>query len=270
MSVELIAALALVQGVTEFIPVSSSGHLVLGHALLAGDAAAQTPTAVIIDVALHLGTLLAVMVYFRTDVARLLNGLWGLARRQNDEAAVAARHMIWATLPVLLAAGLLLLSGVLEVLRQPMVVAWASIVFAVPLYLADRYGKSNVTLTDMGDRHAVLLGLAQILALVPGASRAGVTITAGRALGFSREAAARYSMLMAMPVIVCFALLGLAELISKGDWQALGLAAIGAALAALFAFISIDVFLRLTRRFSLLPFVLYRLALGGAILAVMA
>ena len=282
MSLEHIAVLAFIQGVTEFIPVSSSGHLVLGHLWLETDTQnAPQDAAIIIDVALHLGTLLAVMVYFRADVKRLLSGLFQLLTRQNasdgatdgptdgDENSdiKAARQMIWATLPVLCAAALLMASDLVSVLRQPHIVAWASILFAMPLYAADRYGKASKTLDMMSDKNALVMGLAQMLALIPGASRAGVTMTAGRALGFSREAAARYSMLMAMPVIVCFALVGLLDLINSGDWQALGAAIFGAALAAVFAFISIDVFLRLTRKLSLLPFVLYRIGLGVAILS---
>ena len=121
-------------------------------------------------------------------------------------------------------------------------------------------------LSDMAARPALWLGLAQMLALIPGASRAGVTIMAGRALGFSREAAARYSMQMAMPVILAFALWGLLELLSNGNYAALGTALIGAALAAVFAFASIDLFLKLTRKLSLLPFIIYRIGLGVAIL----
>ena len=123
--------------------------------------------------------------------------------------------------------------------------------------------------SDMAVRPALLMGLAQMLALIPGASRAGVTIMAGRALGFSREAAARYSMLMAMPVILAFALFGLLDLWAAGNVAALGTALLGAVLAAFFAFASIDIFLKLTRRLSLLPFVLYRIGLGALILLVM-
>jgi len=110
------------------------------------------------------------------------------------------------------------------------------------------------------------MGLAQMLALIPGASRAGVTIMAGRALGFSREAAARYSMCMAMPVILAFALFGLLDLWLVGNIMALGEALLGAMLAAIFAFASIHIFLKLTRRLSLLPFVLYRVGMGAVIL----
>ncbi len=262
MAFDHILILALIQGVTEFIPVSSSGHLTLAHGLSTLD-----DHGVAMDVALHAGTLVAVMVYFRQDVIRLLTGLVHLPLRRQSDEATQAGHMIYATLPVLLAAALVLASGILDSLRSAHVVAWASIIFALPLYLADRFAAADKTLAHMQARPALVMGCAQMLALIPGASRAGVTIMAGRALGFSREAAARYSMLMAMPVIASFALFGLIELVREAAWGALGDAALGALMAALFAFISIDLFLRLTRRISLLVFVLYRLALGGVILA---
>ena len=262
MAFDHILILALIQGVTEFIPVSSSGHLTLAHGLTG-----LPDHGVTMDVALHFGTLLAVMTYFRADAIRLVTGLTHVPRRRRTQEAREATQMIYATLPVLIAAALLLTSGVLDALRSAHVVAWASIVFAVPLYLADRFAPAEKTLAHMAARPALLMGVAQMLALIPGASRAGVTIMAGRALGFSREAAARYSMLMAMPVIAAFALFGILELVSNAAWEALGQAALGALFAAVFAFITIDLFLRLTRRMSLAVFVAYRIILGVAILA---
>ena len=267
MAFDQLLILAAIQGITEFIPVSSSGHLVLAHAL-SGAEDGETLSRAVLDVALHLGTLLAVMVYFRRDVGELALGALDVLRHKKGPARDAALNMTIATVPVLLAAVVLLSLGLLEALRSPAVVAWASIIFAIPLYLADRYGATDKTAAHMTPRPAVLLGLAQMLALIPGASRAGVTIMAGRALGFSREAAARYSMAMAMPVILAFALFGLGELIAENNMAGLGTALIGAALAALFAFATIDGFLRMTRRLSLLPFVLYRIGLGLAILAI--
>ena len=266
MAFDQLLLLAAIQGITEFIPVSSSGHLVLAHEW-GGTAQADALSSAVLDVALHLGTLAAVMVYFRQDVGRLAMGAFDMLRMKDTAPRQEALNMVYATLPVLLAAALLLGLGLIDALRTPEIVAWASILFAVPLYLADRYGASVKAVPDMAARPAFLMGLAQMLALIPGASRAGVTIMAGRALGFSREAAARYSMLMAMPVIAAFALFGLLELISEAAWEALGQAALGALLAAIFAFITIDLFLRLTRRMSLAVFVAYRVALGGVILA---
>lgn len=266
MTIEYLLLSAAIQGITEFIPVSSSGHLVLVHKAMNGAENLANP---VLDVALHFGTLIAVMVYFRQDTWQLARGSFDLLSGQKTGARDAALNMVWATLPVILAAALLLAGDMIEVLRQAEIVAWASILFAVPLYLADRFGPSDKPLAAMTARPALLMGLAQIFALIPGASRAGVTMTAGRALGFSREAAARYSMHMAMPVILAFALLGLLELIVDGRYEALGTAFIGAVLAAIFAFFTIDVFLKMTRRLSLWPFVIYRISLGLAILAIL-
>ncbi len=268
MAFDQLLLLAAIQGITEFIPVSSSGHLVLGHEW-GGTVHADAPSSAVLDVALHLGTLVAVMVYFRQDFERLAMGAWDVLQAKQTKPRQEALNMAYATVPVLLAAALLLGLGLVDALRTPEIVAWASILFAVPLYLADRYGTSAKAVSDMAARPALLMGLAQMLALIPGASRAGVTIMAGRALGFSREAAARYSMFMAMPVIFSFALFGLLDLWLVGNVTALGEALVGAMLAALFALASIDIFLKLTRRFSLLPFVLYRIGMGGVILLTM-
>tara|TARA_B100000963_G_scaffold196444_1_gene170971 strand:- start:1299 stop:2105 length:807 start_codon:yes stop_codon:yes gene_type:complete len=265
MAFDQLLLLAAIQGITEFIPVSSSGHLVLAHEW-GGMVHADALSSAVQDVALHLGTLVAVMVYFRQDFARLAMGAWDLLQAKQTEPRQEALNMGYATVPVSLAAALLVGLGLVDALRTPEIVAWASILFAVPLYLADRYGASAKSVSDMAARPALLMGLAQMLALIPGASRAGVTIMAGRALGFSREAAARYSMCMAMPVILAFALFGLLDLWLVGNIMALGEALLGAMLAAIFAFASIHIFLKLTRRLSLLPFVLYRVGMGAVIL----
>lgn len=261
MAFDHILILALIQGVTEFLPISSSGHLTLAHAV--SDLPAHS---ISMEVALHFGTLIAVMVYFRVDVRRLTIGLLHFPLRRASAERRDAAHMVAATVPILLAAALLLAAGVHDALRSAHIVAWAGILFSLPLYLADRFGDQSRTLAAMTRNRALVMGLAQILALIPGASRAGVTLTAARALGFSREAAARYSMLMAMPVILCFAVYGVAELVQENAWTALGEAALGAVLAAFFALVSIDLFLRMTRRLGLGFFVLYRLALGTTIL----
>ena len=253
--------LAAIQGLTEFIPVSSSGHLNLVHAMT------DLPDlGVGLDVALHAGTLLAVMVYFRRDTGHLIGGGVDILRRLKSPAAQQAWMIILATVPVLLAAAALMASGWLTLLRSAQVIAWASIIFAVPLYLADRYGASDKSLETLAARPALLIGLAQVLALIPGASRSGVTIMAARGLGFDRSQAARFSMLLSMPVIFCFAIIGLADLLANGDPTALGHAALAAALAAVFAFIAIDIFMRMMQRVTLAPFVIYRIALGIGLL----
>ena len=186
MSITQIFLLAIIQGITEFLPVSSSGHLNLLHGLT--DLPDQ---GIIIDVAVHVGTLLAVIIYFRHDVMRLMGGGLEILRPHNSNDASqqksTALQIITATLPILPFGALLVLTGWLDLLRDPKVVAWATIIFALPLFLADHFRPSNTTVQATGWRGAAIIGCAQIFALIPGASRAGVTITAARALGLMQR-----------------------------------------------------------------------------------
>ncbi len=263
MTLEHIFLLAIIQGITEFLPVSSSGHLALVSSV--------TPLpdqGVLIDVALHGGTLCAVILYFYRDVLHMLTGLRDLILRRPSPAARFSLSMIIATFPVLAAGALLLASGFHTLLRQPEIIGIASIGFAVPLYLVDRFTPKRA-LSTLTHRDALWLGLMQVLALIPGASRSGVTMTGGRALGFSRLDAARYSMLMAIPVIAVFTILGLIELAQDPNPAHLGDALIAAFCAALFAFATIHGFMKLTARLSFTPFVIYRIILGGLVLTLL-
>ena len=268
MSMTQIFLLAIIQGVTEFLPVSSSGHLNLLHGLT--DLPDQ---GIIIDVAVHAGTLLAVMIYFRHDVLRLLHGgieiLSPQSAKKPCENKSAAIQIIIATLPILPVGALLVLTGWIDLLRDPKVVAWATIIFALPLFLADHFRQSNISVAATGWRGAAIIGCAQIFALIPGASRAGVTITAARTLGCTRQDAARFSMLLSIPVIVIFAGLGLMDLLVAGDLTLMGNAALAAVLAAATALVSIHLFMKMTAKLSLLPFVLYRLVLGASLLYIL-
>ena len=270
MGLDHLLLLAAIQGITEFIPVSSSGHLQLVHGLTA-----FPDHGLAVDVALHAGTLLAVMAYFYRDVGLILVGARDIVRRQPSAPANRVWVLMIASLPVLLAGAILVVLGVTDALRKPEIVAWASIVFAIPLWLADRKHatrSSDIKASERGDvqtispRHALIIGLAQMLALIPGASRAGVTIMAGLYLGFDRTQAARFSMLLAMPVIGAFALVGLVDLVQAGALEALGMALVAGLLAALFAFATIHMFLKITRKIGLLPFVIYRIGLGIGLL----
>ena len=268
MSMTQIFLLAIIQGVTEFLPVSSSGHLNLLHGLT--DLPDQ---GIIIDVAVHAGTLLAVMIYFRHDVLRLLHGgieiLSPQSAKKPSEKKSAAIQINIATLPILPVGALLVLTGWIDMLRDPKVVAWATIIFALPLFLADHFRQSNISVAATGWRGAAIIGCAQIFALIPGASRAGVTITAARTLGCTRQDAARFSMLLSIPVIVIFAVLGLMDLLVAGDLTLMGNAALAAVLAAATALVSIHLFMKMTAKLSLLPFVLYRLVLGASLLYIL-
>lgn len=265
MTLEHLLLLALVQGATEFLPVSSSGHLNLVHALT------PLPDAgVAMDVALHAGTLLAVMVYFRRDVGQLIMGGLDIVTHRVGPRRNQALFLLLASLPVLIGGAALMASGQVDALRTAQIVAWANLIFALPLWLADRYGPRQLGLEAMQARPAVLIGLAQIFALIPGASRAGVTITAARALGFRRDQAAKFSMLLSMPVIAAFAAASLLDLARQGNDAALAASMTAAALAALVALASIHLFMKMTEKMSLTPFVIYRLGLGVALLYVVS
>lgn len=258
--------LALVQGVTEFLPISSSAHLILVPALLG-----WPDQGLAFDVAVHVGSLAAVVAYLRRDLRNLTAG-WVrsiLLRGPPTPESRLAWMALAATLPVG-AAGLLAGDMVERYLRTPMVIAVANLAFALPLLAADRWGAAtrgerSLTLAD-----AMLIGCAQALALVPGASRSGVTITAGLALGLTPSAAARFSFLLAIPVIaLAGGTEGLELLAAPGevDWRWFG---VGALLAAASAYGCMSAFLALVARVGLWPFAAYRIVLGVVLLALLA
>lgn len=257
-----ITLLAVAQGLTEFLPVSSSAHLILPSILFGWPDQGLT-----FDVAVHAGTLLAVLGYFRRDAAGLC-AAWArsLAGGPGCERSRLAWLLLLASVPAG-AAGLALNEQVETHARSAPVLAAASIAFGCLLWLADRVGRRELGLERLGWRRALIIGLFQMLALVPGASRAGVTMTAGLLCGLSRRAAARFSFLLAVPVILAGGLLRAGELAASGaaaaQWPWL---LYGAAVSALVAFATIHFFLRLVERLGLLPFAVYRIALGALLL----
>ena len=255
--------LALIQGLTEFLPVSSSAHLIIPEAVFG-----WTEQGVLIDVMAHFGTLFSVLIYFRREVGEMLAGLVELAQRKLTRGSALALNLLVATPPTLLAGFLLAAGGLDAALRSPLLIAVTSIVFGVVLWLADRWARQSRAMDTLTWRGAALMGLAQVLALLPGTSRSGITMTAGRAVGLSREAAARFSMLMSLPVIGAggaYALLKLAGGEDAGS-ATLGQGLVVAALSFVVAYAAIAVFLRFVTRIGFLPFMLYRVALGVAIL----
>lgn len=261
MALSYLVLLALVQGLTEFLPVSSSAHLILVP--IAAGLADHSP---LIDVMAHLGSLLAVLVYFRRDIWEIGLGKFALMTGKMTPGGRLALLVAVATPPVLIGAGVLYFSGMVEAIREPAVIGTATLVFALPLWLADRYGRRTVTSETLSWRDAILIGVAQLFSLIPGASRSGATMTAARALGMTRPEAARFSMLMAIPVIAAFGLVAGFDLFRGADAGASltdGLIVAGLSFAAALA--SIFVLMRVVERLGFLPFVLYRLVLGAAI-----
>ncbi len=257
--------LAIVQGLTEFLPISSSGHLVLVPA-----AFGWSDQGMAFDVAVHLGSLAAVLVYFRSDIAALLRGsmqvLGGNVATNESRMALAIGL---GTIPAAFA-GLMLADWIGENLRDPAVIVVTLSGYAVLMLLADRFGRRDRQFTEVSVKDALLIGLAQALALVPGTSRSGVTMTAAMALGFERTDAARFSFLLAVPVILLAAGYELIVLLGTDApvaWEQLG---IGALISAMVAYASIEFFMRFVGRIGLIPFAIYRLALAAVILYVLA
>lgn len=255
--------LALVQGITEFLPVSSSAHLVLVPVLSDWD-----DQGLAFDIAVHVGTLLAVVAHFRIDIARMfVGGLRPLTGGSLDVDGRLGWLVVLATIPVGLA-GLAFKDSIETVLRSPVVIAWASIGFGVLLWLADRLGRRVRAERTLGWRGALAIGLAQALALIPGTSRSGITMTAGLALGLDRVAAARFSFLLAIPVIALAGGLQVVELIAGEARVAWGTLAAATFLSAVSAWLCIRLFLAWIAHIGMLPFMLYRVALGVILLAI--
>lgn len=249
--------LAAVQGLTEFLPISSSGHLILMPHLFG-----FADQGLALDVAVHLGSLLAVVTYFQRDIARLTLA-WGQSIRQRQQTADSrlAWYIIIATIPVMLAG--VLLKGLAEnEFRAPWVIASATIGFGLLLAWADWRGKRTRQIDALNLKHALIIGCAQILALIPGTSRSGITMTAGLMLGMTREAAARFSFLLSIPAILAASLLVLADLAQTTEPVAWWDLLIGLVLSAITAYACIHFFLRFIEKIGMWPFVIYRLLLG--------
>ena len=256
--------LATLQGFTEFLPISSSGHLLLPTLLLGWQ-----DQGLVLDIAVHLGSLLAVLVFFRNEIIGMGVGLTRslLSRTWNDDSSLAVKLGV-ASLPAGFA-GLLLHNVLQSHARGLAVLAGASIFFALALWYADARAQSrshSSGLAALNFSGALLIGVAQAFALIPGASRSGVTLTAARFFGLSREASARFSFLMSIPIILASGGLLLVEIPSTQapvDWQMLLLAF---TVSALVAFATIHFFLKLLPSIGVLPFVIYRLIFGAVLL----
>lgn len=254
-----IIVLALVQGITEFLPVSSSAHLILVPQLLGWE-----DQGLAFDVAVHVGTLLAVLAYFRKEVSAMLVAWFGSLRGQHNADSKLAWYVILATLPVLPAG--LIANAFEEALRSPLIIAWTTIGFGVLLGVAGKLAKANRDEYQMVAMIALAIGLAQCLALIPGTSRSGITITAALLLGLTPMAAARFSFLLSIPVIVMAGSLKTLEWVQLGMPDSGVYLLMGAGLAAVSAAACIHVFLLLLNRIGMMPFVVYRLLLGAVLL----
>lgn len=254
--------IALVQGISEFLPVSSSGHLILiPHLTNFPD---QGP---MIDVAVHVGSLAAIVIYFWRDVVGLARG--GFATIGIGKDPLQRKLFLWVlvgTIPAVVVGLFLKLNGYMEGFRITHLVGANLIIYGILLGLADHFGKQEKSFEDVTLRDAIIVGLAQALALVPGTSRSGATMTAARALGYKRVEAARFSFLLAIPAVAgagLLAVLDLAEASSQMQWDAL----VTGVLTFIVAFATMAFLMKFLKRASMMVFVIYRVAIGAALLA---
>lgn len=252
-----VLVLAVLQGLTEFLPISSSAHLVLVSRVTG-----WADQGLAFDAAIHLGTLVAVTAHFRGEVRQVFRGLTSGAEAADRRLAGA---LAIATLPVLVI-GFLAAGWIEAHLRDPLLIAGTTMGFALVLLAADRLGRGDRGVDAVGWRLGLMLGLAQVLALVPGTSRSGITITAALAAGLNRESAARFSFLMSIPVIAAAGGWGLVQALRDGESLQLAVFLSAAAISGIVAWLTVAAFLAWVRRHGMLPFVIYRLVLGVLLL----
>ena len=257
-----IVVLALVQGITEFLPVSSSGHLALVPMLTD-----WPDQGLKMDVAVHVGTLLAVLLYFWRDVGLLLTGVGHVLTFRGGPASRLVLHLALATVPVV-AVGILFKDQIEASLRSLEVIAWATLGFGILLGIADRFGLTVRRMEHMRWPDALVIGVAQALALIPGTSRSGITMTAARMLGYERVDAARFSLLMSIPTIAAAGTLVGVDLARAEDWTVTREALVAAALSMVAALLAVAVMMAWLRRAGFMPFVVYRILLGLGLLAI--
>lgn len=261
MEIFQIIVLALVQGITEFLPISSSAHLILVPIVFNWQ-----DQGLAFDVAVHVGSLSAVMIYFRTEIKRMSQDwVQSLVHRKN----IGESSLAWAVILTTIPAGItgLLLNDYIELnLRSTLVIAITTILFGLLLWYADAKGTQCRTEHSISIRDILVIGFMQALALIPGTSRSGITITAGLLVGLTRDAAARFSFLLSIPLILAGGGLKTKELIESStvvDWQAIIL---GTILSGISAYYCIHYFLKLLDRVGMMPFIVYRLLLGVVLL----
>jgi undecaprenyl-diphosphatase len=265
MSFIQVIVLAVVQGITEFLPISSSGHLILGSWLFN-----WPDQGIVFDTAVHIGTLVAVLVYFRREWIQLVTGVASNQLVEIDEVGGAIRAR---TLGILIVAGTVPLAiggyafkdAVVENFRTPEMVGALLIATAVVLFVGERLGARVRSISDIGQYQAWVIGAFQIIAVLPGVSRSGVTMVAGLGFGLTRDAAARFSMLLATPAIAGAGLLVAIDAISDNDGTDWGAAALGAAISAITAYFVIAGLMKLLKNGSFRPFIVYCAVVGIAV-----
>ncbi len=260
MDILQIIVLALVQGLTEFLPISSSAHLILVPILTGWD-----DQGLAFDVAVHVGTLTAVVIYFRKEISQMFFAWLASLKGKHTEDSRLAWGVLIGTIPVGLA-GLLFKDYISGNLRTELVIAATTIIFGLLLWFADWSGKRNRDEHSLSLKDIFIIGCAQAIALIPGTSRSGITITAGLMLGLTAQAAARFSFLLSIPVILLAGGVETMDYLAVASIDDMNDLIIGALISAVSAYLCIHYFLILLERIGMAPFVVYRLLLGIVLL----
>ena len=249
-SVEILI-LSIIQGISEFLPVSSAAHLVLISKYYA-----FTNQNLLIDICLHLGSLLAIVFYFRNDLIHFINNKKFLIK------------ILIGTIPIIPAGYILYQTGLINQLRNLEVIGWTSLIFGILLYVSDKSKITKKIGTEFTNKSAIIIGLFQVLALIPGVSRSGITITSGRFLGFNRFDSTKISFFLSIPTLTAASLLGIYNITKEGSAELNFLAIIAVIFSSIFSYITIALFLNFVKKFSLNIFIIYRIVLSVCILAI--
>lgn len=249
-SIEILI-LSAIQGVFEFLPVSSAAHFVLISKYYA-----FTNQNLLIDICLHLGSLIAIIVYFRKDLFNFIKNKSFLIK------------ILVGTIPIIPVGYILYQTKLIEHLRNLEVIAWMSLIFGILLYVSDRFKITKKIDTDFTNKSAIIIGLFQVLALIPGVSRSGITITSGRLLGFSRLDSAKVSFFLSIPTLAAASILGLYNIYIEESSELNFLAIIAVIFSSIFSYITIVLFFKFIQKFNLNIFIIYRLALSLFILSI--
>ena len=249
-SIEILI-LSFIQGISEFIPISSAAHLILVSKYYSFNS-----QSLLIDICLHLGSLLAIIIYFRDDLFNFI---------KNKKFLI---KIFIGTIPIIPVGLILYQTGLIEKLRSLEVIAWMTLIFGIFLYISDKKKITNKIETHFTKKSAVIFGMFQILSLIPGVSRSGITISAGRVLGFNRYDSAKISFLLAVPALIAPSSLGIYNIYKEGSPDLNFLAIIAVIFSFSFSYITIAVFLNFVKKFSLKIFVIYRILLSLILLGI--
>ena len=249
-SIEILI-LAIIQGISEYLPVSSAAHLVLVSKYYV-----FTNQSLLIDICLHLGSLIAIIFYFRNDILNFI---------KNRDFLI---KILIGTIPIIPVGYIMFQTGLINQLRSLEVIGWMSLIFGILLYVGDRSKITKKIDTQFTNKSAIIIGLFQVFALIPGVSRAGITITSGRLLGFNRFDSAKISFFLSIPTLAAASLLGIYNIYKEGSAELNFLAIIAVTFSFIFSYFTITLFLNFIKKFSLNIFIIYRIILSLFILGI--